>query len=261
MADASTPFGGHASPDLAQAIPILTAIARLTETTVDDRIIGVAGGLLSNPATGNIISQLLAFINGLFHRHAAAVAPAPGVVPVPVTAPAPVPAPVAPVAVAATDDIRQLLGKLYFVEVAARVAGGRGTIEDRARFQEIQGGANIHGDSWLHTDVDPVSDSGTKYETGDVRWATSNHWAPNGNPIWLYYEMDGQSTLDGHHSESVEPGSVEDDQGCTPTYKVHGPGKFRFGFRYTRHDGRVVDSGLIGQGNQPGGAPFNISAG
>ncbi len=259
MAD-EKPFDGHAAPDLAAAIPILTAIAALTQTKADDRVVSVAGSLLANPATGSILTALFAFINGLFHRHAAATAPAPGVTPAPVTAPLP-PVPVPPVTAALGEDIKQLMGKLFFVEVAARSAGGRGTIEDRARFQEIQGGANIHSDSWLHTDVDPVGDSGSKYVTGDPRWATANHWAPNGNPIWLYYEMDGQSTLDGHHSEAVEPGSVEDDQGCTPVYKVHGPGKFRFGFRYTRHDGTVVDSGLIGQGNQPGGAPFNISQG
>lgn len=267
--------------DLAQVIPIATAIAALTPGTTDDRIVGVVGSLASNPVTGGLFNLLLGLLNGLIHRHAQATAPAPGVVPVPITTPAPplpvavaAPAPpiVAPVAVVpvAAGDIAALHAKLSFVEIPPRVTGqprgSEGSIEGRPRFDEIQAGANIHADSWLHCDVDPIGDNGVKYETGDPRWAAANRWAPNGNPIWLYYEWNGQSTLDGHHSENVEPGSVEDDLGCTPTYKITGPGKFRFGFQYLRHDGRMVDSGLIGQGGAGshgavGGEPFNISQG
>lgn len=268
--------------DLADTIPLATAIAKLTPGTTDDRIVGVVGGLPSNPATGGIFNLLLGLLNGLIHRHSEATKPAPGVVSVPVTTPAanapaavPAPPPVAtPLTATAAGDIATLKGKLSFIELPPRITGlPRGVsspeqpnIESHARFDEIQQGANIHCDSWLHCDVDPIGDDGAKYETGDPRWASANHWAPNGNPIWLYYEWNGQSTLDGHHSEFVEPGSVEDDLGCTPTYKITGPGKFRFGFQYKRHDGKLVDSGLIGQGGAGshgavGGAPFNISQG
>jgi hypothetical protein len=265
--DPAKPFDGHSTPDLAAAIPILTAVAALIPGTADDRAVQIAGGLLANPGTGGLINALFAFIANLFRQRATATAPAPTTQPAPVTTvvttvttpatPAPVAAPAA-----GGDEIKQLVGKLYFVEIPARIAGARGEIEDRDRFQQIQAGANIHRDSWLHTDVKPIADSGTEITTGDPRWASQNHaWSPNGCPVWLYYEFDGQSTLDGHHSDSVEPGSVEDDQGCTPTYKITGPGKFRFGFQYKRHDGTMVDSGLIGQGNVAGGAPFVISQG
>lgn len=269
--DPAKPFDGHKSPDLSQLISLLRIAALLIPGTADDRIIDAAAGLLTNPALSGLVNSIVALLGNLVHGHATATLPAPGVVPVPVTTPATVPvvpavAPVAPQpTTVVAGDIAALKGKLYFVELPPRVTGkprgSEGGIEGRERFQEIQAGANIHADSWLHCDVDPIGDNGVKYETGDARWAGANRWAPNGNPIWLYYEWNGQSTLEGHHAEEVEPGSVEDDLGCTPTYKITGPGKFRFGFQYLRHDGRMVDSGLIGQGNVPGGEPFNISQG
>jgi hypothetical protein len=268
--DPAKPFDGHANPDLAQAIPILTAIAGLTKTTADDKIVGIAGSLLSNPGTGGIIAALFSFISGLFHQHAKATAPAPATQPAPVstvvTTVVTSPATPAPAAASPNDEPATLKAKLFFVELPPRVTGKpRGSSEEnfegRERYAEILAGANIHSDSWIHTNCSPFAADGTEIATGDPRWAAANRWAPNGCPIWLYYEWNGQSTLEGHHSENVEPGSVEDDMGCTPTYKVKGPGKFRFGFQYRKHDGTMVDSGLIGQGNQPGGEPFNISAG
>lgn len=266
VVDPAKPFNGHSSPDLAAAIPILTAVATLIPGTADDKAVQVAGAVLSNPVTGGLINAIFGFLANLIHGHAKATAPAPTAQPAPVatvvtTVVTPAPAATTPAPAAGGDEIRQLVAKLYFVEIPSRIAGGRGEIEDRDRFQQIQAGANIHRDSWLHTDVKPIADSGSEITTGDPRWASQNRWAPNGCPVWLYYEWNGQSTLDGHQAEEVEPGSVEDDQGCTPTYRITGAGKFRFGFQYRRHDGTMVDSGLIGQGNQVNGAPFNISQG
>jgi len=206
----------------------------------------------------DLIKSLWSFFQGLRnHRQQPAVVPPPP--PVILVAP-PLPVVTAP---QLGQDVASLHGILRFVEKARRnsSSGQRGELEDRARFLEIQAGAFIDDGSWLHTDCTPRMDDGTELAPGDPRWSLVNNWAPNGQAIWLYYEFDGLSTLDGHHSEGVEPSSVEDDHGCTPAYKVtaQGPHKIRFGFQYKRHDGKLLDTGVIGQGDVVGGVPFNVT--
>lgn len=205
----------------------------------------------------DLIHSVVNFFKGLFGHHQAPAVIAP---PAPVVLATPWP-PVVPPATLPGGDITLIVGKLSFVELALRNSsdGQRGEFEALPRFKEIQAGANIDDGSWLHCNLTPYMPDGSELAPGDIRWGSVNNWAPNGAAIWLYYEWDGQSTLDGHHSEFVEPGSVADDHGCTPTYKITGKGKFRFGFQYTRHDGKVLDTGLIGQGNVRDGAPFNIA--
>jgi hypothetical protein len=257
-----------ASQDFANLIPIVGLIAGLTKTTSDDKVVAVAGQLLTNPTTGGILSAFFAFIGNLIHHQAKVTAPAPDTHPVPLTTPVPPPVAVAPAPTAAAvagagtfDEVATIKGHLGMIELPVRLTGGVRGVEDLPRRQEILAGANAHSGSRFHMDFSPFLANGTEIGTGDPRWATANRWAPNGCPVWLYYECDGLSTLDGHHSDNVEPGSVEDDMGCTPTFLVTGPAKVRFGAQYRRHDGTMVDSGLIGQGNVAGGEPFNVSQG
>ena len=244
--------------DFAGLIPVIGAIAGATKTTTDDKIVGIAGSLLKNPETFGFLKAFIALFGKLIHHQANVSAPAPDTHAAPVTAPvgpvtaAPV-TPVAPTASGTFDEIATLKGHVGMIELPVRLTGGQRGVEDLDRRHEIiYNGANAHSGSWFHTDFSPFLANGVEIATGDPRWASANHWAPNGCPVWLYYECDGQSTLDGHHSELVEPSSVADDQGCTPTFKVTGPCKVRFGAMYKRHDGSIVDSGYIGQGNVAG---------
>src|SRR5574341_853332 len=130
----------------------------------------------------------------------------------------------------------------------------------------------LRGDNWDngfngHSDCTPILEDGTRLVTGDPRWKQVNRWDPNGNAIFPYYEYNGQLTdirQGDHGSEFVEPTSFEDDEGCTVTWKVdtapphRDQANFRFGYMHKNEDGSWVDSGLIGQGNQPGGEPFKI---
>ncbi len=204
----------------------------------------------------DLIKSLISFFRGLFEHHAnPAVVPAPP--PVTLVVPPPPPAP----PLTKTGDAGRIKGILRFVEKARRNAesGQRGELEDHARFLEIQAGANADDGSWLHCDATLFWEDESEIYPGDPRWAQVNKWAPNGCEVWLYYEWNGQSTLAGHHSEFVEPGSVEDNHGCNPTYKITGKGKFRYGFQYKRKDGTMLDTGLIGQGDVVDGEPFNIA--
>lgn len=207
----------------------------------------------------DLVHDVVEFFKRLFvHTKTPAVA-AP---PVPVLLAPPPPPAISPINVTlAGDDVTLIVGKLSFVELAPRNSsdGQRGEFEALPRFKEIQQGANIDDGSWLHCNLTPYMPDGSELAPGDPRWAMANKWAPNGAEIWLYYEWNGKSTLDGHHSEFVEPGSVADDHGCTPTYKITAAGQFRFGFQYKRRDGIMLDTGLIGLGNERGGRPFNIA--
>lgn len=192
----------------------------------------------------------------LAHQNDPATVPVPP--PVTLTPPPAIPVPVVlpPAAAGAVDDVKVLRARLAFVEKARRNSanGQRGELEDHPRFLEILAGANIDDGSWLHTDCTPLADSGTEIATGDPRWPTLNHSWPNGNAIFPYYEWNGRLTkiTEGDHgSGEVEPGSFEDDEGCTVAYKINGKGKFRFGYIARRHDGTLVDSGLVG--------PFNVA--
>jgi hypothetical protein len=201
--------------------------------------------------------MLFGLVKGwLAHRSDPATVPAPPPVtltPPPVVIPPPVSAPVVPGTV---DDVKRLQARLAFVEKARRnaVSGQRGELEDLPRFTEILAGANIDDGSWLHTDCTPFADSGTEIAPDDPRWPTLNHSFPNGNVVFPYYRFNGKLTkiTEGDHgSGEVEPGSFADDQGCTVTYKINGKGKFEFGYLARRHDGTLVDSGLVG--------PFNVA--
>jgi hypothetical protein len=220
----------------------------------------------------DLIKRVVSFFSGLLgHHENPAVLPPP----LPVVleaAPKPVvvapPTPGAQEAPPEPDDIKVLRVKLLFVERPVRsiASGQRGVgddiLEDHARFDEILQGANIDDGSWLHTDCSPFGFDGTEIATGDPRWAFVNRAAwPNGNPIFPYYEWNGHLTSILHGdvgSPEVNPGSFEDNEGCTVTYKLDGKGTFRFGYLARRRDGTLVDSGLIGQGNVVGGAPFNV---
>lgn len=239
--------------DLAVVAPLVQAL-----TGVE----GVGKAVQVYTQNKSVFDAIFHFIAGLVSHHNAPATVAPPA-PVVLTPPTPVVVPAPPAPAGLLDDVRSLKAKLSFVEKARRNAESkqRGELEDHGRFLEILDGANIDDGSWLHTDASPIADSGTEIITNDPRWATLNHSWPNGNVVFPYYEWNGKLckiTEGDHGSDEVEPGSFEDDEGCTVTYKLTGKGTFRFGYIARRKDGTLIDSGLVGQGNVAGGAPFNI---
>jgi hypothetical protein len=187
----------------------------------------------------------------------APVAPAPAA---PVVAPVVV-APVAPPAPpAGVDDIGKLKVHLGIIEDRN---GRQLSDAEIANIQNSNG--NMDDGARIHTDCTPFGDSGSEYVPGDARWNGANRSWPNGAPVFPYYEADGKLTSILHGDQGtpwVEPQSVADDNGCTVTFHVAPTDgqqhTFRYGYLYRRHDGTIVDSGLIGRGNVVNGTPYTI---
>lgn len=233
---------------------------------IGELTMALADGRIDAQERAKLIAALTPLLVRLMMPDPTQPAPVPTV---PAPAPPPTAPPSAPVAQPGAPTVPGR--KLRIVSGKARLSSiyGRDNVTGvgAAATANVLAGGNADNGWHLHTDSEWTLEDGTVLQPGDPRWAQVNRWAPNGNAIYPYYEYDGQLTDIRHGdkgSDYVDPKSFVDDEGCTVTFEVETPPPhntqhtFRFGYFARNEDGSEADTGLIGQGNVSGGAPFNI---